>query len=135
MAKYGSPALTITIEDNSSTAQDLTEYIDEIGDVSIEAMIQEGHTFGDDWVKQLFTGVKNGGEVTVGGFYDDTADGPDAVLGGANIGDTREVVITWGGTKTSTFNAVIKSYTRSPSRGELTRFSCVLAVTDDIADV
>jgi len=134
MTKYGSPDLTITVEDATASSQDLTQYIDTINELNIEALLQEGHAFGDDWVKQLFTGVKRGNDLTVEGFYDDTAStGPDAVLN--SIGDTREVVITWGGTKTSTFDAVIKNYVRKPVRGELTRFSCTLAITGEVSEV
>ncbi len=128
MTKYGSPDLSITIGDSSEQAQDLSQYIDTINEFRITALLQEGHAFGDEWVKQLFTGAKRGEPLTVEGFYDDTeSTGPDAVLN--SIGDTREVVITWGGSKTTTFDAVITDYSRKPVRGELTRFSCTLTPT------
>ena len=133
MAKYGSSNLTITVEDSLGAAQDLSNYIDTINDVNIEALTQESTAFGDSWVENLATGVKKGNPVTVEGFYDDTAlTGPDAVLIG--IGDTREVVITWGGAKTTTFDAIIQNYTRRPTRNELTRFSCTLLPTGAVAE-
>ena len=132
MTKYGSPHLKITVTDSEEQEKDLTQYIDTINELNIEALLQEGHAFGDEWVKQLFTGVKRGNDLTVEGFYDDDATGPDAILNA--IGDTRKVVITWGSTKTSTFDAVIKNYVRKPVRGELTRFSCTLAITGEVVE-
>jgi hypothetical protein len=133
MTKYGSPDLSITVEDSLAAAQDLSAYIDTINELNLEALLQESTAFGDDWVKNLFTGVKRGNPLTVEGFYDDTAStGPDAVLNA--LGDTREVVITWGGSKTSTFDAIITNYSRKPVRGELTRFSCTLTPTGEVSE-
>ena len=129
MAKYGSPDLAISVGGDN-----MEEYIHEIGELTKEAIIQEGHTFGDEWVKQYFTGVKQANEFTVSGFYDDTAlTGPDAVFD--NIGDTVEIIISWGGSKTTTFDAIIKSYGRAPSRGELTGYSCALVPTGVVQEV
>ena len=125
MAKYGSDDLVITVG-----GTDLSNYVDEIDGVDIEALIQESHAFGDAWVEQLFSGVKRGNPITIAGFYDDTgATGPDAKLGGAAIGTIVAVVITWGGSKTTTFNATITNYRRLPVRNESTRFSATLSPT------
>ena len=97
-------------------------------------MLQEGHAFGDGWVKQFATGVKQGNSFNVGGFYDDTATtGPDAILNA--IGDTRTVQITWGSSNITTFEAVIKDYKRKPVRGELTRFDSELVPTGEVEEV
>ena len=133
MTRYGSVDLTIKVGNDSGAAKDLTSYIDTINEFTVEALLQEGHAFGDEWVKQLFTGVKRGNALTVEGFYDDTAaDGPDAIL--KAIGDTREVEIAWGGSKKSTFDAVITNYSRRPVRGDLTRFSCTLTPTGEVTE-
>ena len=134
--KYGSPDLTIEVDSTDETGSDmidLSEYVDTINELNIEAMLQEGHGFGESWVKQLFTGVKQGNDLTLEGFYDDTAtSGPDAVL--KAIGETRQVAITWGGTNKSTFSAVIKNYVRKPVRNELTKYSCTLAPSGEIEE-
>ncbi len=132
MAKYGSPDLSITVQDGAAAAQDLSEFITAINEMSIEALLEESTAFGDGWVKNLATGVKKGNPVTLEGFYDDVADGPDAVLKG--IGDTREIVVTWGGAKTTTFDAVITTYVRRPVRGELTKFTAVLTPTGEVSE-
>lgn len=133
MAKYGSDDLTVEIDDSGSTARDLSDYIDTLDGFNVEALIQESHAFGDSWVEQLYSGVKAGRPFTVGGFYDDTAStGPDAVLNA--VGDQRTVTLTWGGSKTSSFEAVIQNYRRIPARGESTRFEATLVPTGTVTE-
>ncbi len=135
MTKYGSPSIVIEVDgtdDTGADMHDLSEYIDTINELNIEAMAQEGHGFGEDWVKQLFTGVKRGQPVTVEGFYDDESDGPDEVLNAP--GDTRTVKLTWGGGKYSTFAGFISNYVRRPVRNELTRFTATLSPSGEVEE-
>ena len=139
MTKYGSPEIKIEVDGTDNTGmdmKDLSEYVDTINEINIEALLQEGHAFGDDWVKQLFTGIKRGNAITLEGFYDDTATtGPDAVLN--SIGDTRKVKITYDGdtgAKYTYFDAVIQNYIRRPVRGELTRYACPLMPTGEMLE-
>ncbi len=134
MAKYGSADLKIEFDNSSGDLQNVSNYIDEVNDVDIEAMLQESHAFGDSWVEQFFTGIKRVGDITLGGFYDDTVTvGPDALF--IAIGDSRELKFSWdGSSKNTLFNTIIKNYTRTPSRGELTRFSVTLAVTGSVSE-
>jgi len=128
MAKYGSDDLGITIG-----GTEMKNYIDTINDFAIEALLQEGTAFGDSWVEQLYTGIKKGSDLTLEGFYDDAATtGPDAKF--IPIGTTVAVVITWGGSKTTSFSAIIKTYGRKPSRGELHRYSVTLSPTAAITE-
>ena len=129
MAKYGSDDVGISI-----ASQNLSGYIDTFNGLEIEAMLQESHAFGDSWVEQLFSGVRRGNEFTVEGFYDDDAAGPDATLGGTVIGTAVAVVVTWGGSKTSTFSALVRAYRRLPSRGESTRFGATLVPSGAITE-
>lgn len=134
--KYGSPDLKIEIDGTDESGSDminLSQYIDTINDVTIEAILQEGHGFGKTWVEQLWTKMKQCNAITVEGFYDDTAtSGPDAVLNA--IGETRKVEITWGGSKKTSFAAVITSYGRTPTKNELTRYSCTLTPTGEVTE-
>lgn len=128
MAKYGSDDLEITVAGTS-----IKNYVDTLNGVDIEAMLQESHAFGDSWVEQLFSGVKRASPLVVAGFYDDTATtGPDALLNA--IGTTVAIVITWGGTKTSSFSAIIKMYKRMPNRGESTRYEATLEPTGAVTE-
>lgn len=131
--KRSSVEFGVEVADKTDQLVNLSSFIDTVNELSIEALLQEGHTFGDAWVKQFFTGVKQGQAVTVEGFYDDSVGGPDEVLN--DIGATRQVKMVWGGTKASTFDAIISNYVRKPVRGELTRFSCTLTPTGEITEV
>ncbi len=128
MAKYASPDLTIEVDNAGGTLVDLSAYIDEDIALDIEAMMEELIAYGANWPAQIATGVKKANDINLGGMYDDTVTvGPDAILNA--VGDTREVKITWGGSNTSTFDAVIKSYSRKGSNGGMTRFEAVLTPT------
>lgn len=137
MAKYGSKDLVIKVDNSAGTLVDLTQYIDTINEVNVGARLQDATTFGDQWVEQIFTGLREAQPVTIEGFYDDTAtSGPDAVLygGGAALGQVRTLEITWGGTKTTTVETVITNYVRRATRGELTRFTCTLTPTGAVTE-
>lgn len=128
MAKYGSDDLGITIG-----GTEMKNYIDTINGLDIEALIQESHAFGDSWVEHLYSGVKRGGPLTLSGFYDDTGTtGPDAKFN--TVGTEVAVVITWGGSKTSTFTGLVTAYRRLPVRGESTRFEVTLNPTGAITE-
>lgn len=136
MPKYGSPDFKVEVDGTDTTGGnlvDLSAYVDTVNELNIEAMLQEGHGFGKSWVEQLYTGMKKGNDLTLEGFYDDTATtGPHAVLN--SLGSSRQVKLTWGGSKTSTFAVVIKNYVRKPVRGELTRFSCTLSPSGEVTE-
>lgn len=128
MAKYGSPNLVVSIG-----GTDMSQHVDTINGFEVEAMIQESHTFGDSWVERLYSGVKNGLPFTMGGLYDDTGTtGPDAKFN--TLGTTVAVILTWGGTKTSSFNALVTKYRRLPARGELTRYEVELTPTGAVTE-
>jgi hypothetical protein len=127
VGKYGSPDLEITV-----ASKDMHPFLLDFGGLDIEAITEEGHTFGDDWVKHLFTGLKQGNDISMTLLYDDDADGPDDVLN--NVGDEVAVAITWGGANISSFDAIIKNYSRNPARGEMTKANCTLVPTGEITE-
>lgn len=133
MANYGPDDLAISIDDSGGTPRVMTPYIREIGGFKIEQIIQEAHSFGDSWVEHLLTGLRRAGDITLRGFYDDAATtGPDVVFG--TMTGPRTVVITWGAAKTSTFEALVVSYERSPRLNELTMFEVVLRPSGAVAE-
>lgn len=133
MAKYGSKDLKVEVDNSGGTLVDLSNYVTTINGISVEAILEEGTAMGDTWVEQLFTGNKQMPAITLGGFYDDTAStGPDAVLNA--IGDTRTLKVTWGGTKTTSTEAIITSYVRTPAVKTLTKFSAVLTPTGAVTE-
>ena len=132
MAKYGSPSVLIgvTTASGSTAIKDLSAYIETINGVKINAMTQETHTFGDSWVENMFTGVKQVDDITVGGFYDDAATGPHLLMGQtSDIGAERQFEIDFGSSDIVHGSYVLLSYARNPTRNELTRFEAVWKIT------
>lgn len=138
MAKYGSNALVIEYDNSAGTTTDITQYVQELNGFDIEAMLEESHTFGDAWVEQLFTGVRKVGDITLKGIFDDAAaantvfNDPGNTLTAA--GASRTLRVTWGGTKTSAVETIVKNYRRLPSRGALTKYELVLAPTGAVTE-
>ena len=100
----------------------------------IEAILQEVTAAGDADEAHAKVGLSRMAEISFGGPYDDTVStGPDAVFKG--IGDTRTVKYTWGGTKTTQVEAIIKRYRRVASKGTLTAFEAVLQPTGAVTEV
>jgi hypothetical protein len=132
VAKYGSSSLVIEFDNSGGTLVDITQHVTGINGINIEAILEEGTTYGDSWVEQLFTGVKQVPDITIDGFYDDTAStGPNALFN--DVGATRTLKLTFGGSNTATVETVIKSYARNPVRKELTKYQAVLAPTGAVS--
>lgn len=134
MATYGFDDLELEIDATVGGAlTSIKAYVSELSGFEIEAVLEDSHTAGDSWVERVFTGLKDAKEFTLKGFYDDTAStGPNAMLVG--IGDIRSFKFTWGGAKTSAFEAVIQKYSRLPGKGELTKFEATIAPTGAVTE-
>lgn len=134
MAKYGSKDIVIKVDSTSGgSLQDMTSYITSFSGLTINQGMIESTPFGAQYAEQLAAGFKTAEDITIGGFYDDTAStGPDAVFKG--VGETRSVEVTWGGSKKSSFESIIKSYSRQPQVGELTKFEVVLTPIQTISE-
>lgn len=128
MAKYSSKDLDLTVGGTSMKA-----HIRDDVTLDIEVKTEEATAFGDAWEQHISTGIKRAEPITVGGFYDDTATtGPDAKFN--VLGTTLTIVITWGGTKTSTFDAIAQRYQRIGSQGGMTRYVATLLPTGTITE-
>lgn len=140
MAYYGSDDVTIVMDSTAGTTVDVTQSIQEINGLDVEAMLEESHTFGDSWVEQLFTGVRKMGDITVKGNYDDAASTSFDVIfndpGNTKTANTttRTFQIKYGGTKTTTVEVWIKNYRRLPSRGALTKAEAVLVPSGAVTE-
>lgn len=134
MATYGFDDLDVKID--AAVGGELTSikaYVTEVSGLEIEAVTEESHTAGDSWAEALFVGLKRANEVTVKGFYDDTAStGPDALM--VNVGEVLSMQFTWGGSKTSDFEAVLTKYSRMPTRGELTKYEATFLPTGAVTE-
>jgi hypothetical protein len=116
----------------------MTQHIRAINGVVIEAVLAESHSFGDQWFESLATGLRRMNEVELSGFYDDTAStGPDAIFNAVASGPgeaTRTLKLTWGGTKTTSVETLIRNYERRASVGNLTEFTVRLQPTGAVTE-
>jgi len=126
MAKRRSDEVKVGISSSSgsSVIVDLSQYVDTIGEVSIDPMVNETHTFGDSWVERTYTGVRGTSPIVIEGYYDDAAaSGPHALLGNAtDMGSERNFEIDFGASDVVNGKVILTGYNRLPKRGELTRY-------------
>jgi len=137
MAKYGSDVVKVEVKDGvegaGSYVEVQTDLLDFPGLEKI-AESEESHGFGNDWAEVVATGFHRVADITLRGYYDDTAStGTHALFN--RIGSRTDVKITWDGTKTTETLMLIKSYNRLPERGMLTKFSVVLMAAEEPAEV
>lgn len=128
MSKYSSKDLSLTVG-----GTEMVQHLLRIGNVKLAALLQESHTFGDAWFEALSTGIKKLEDLVLGGFYDDAATtGPDVKFNA--VGTTVAIVITWGGSKTTSFSAVIESYERVPTKNQFTEYNVTLRPTGVVSE-
>jgi hypothetical protein len=133
MAQYGSNNLKVEFADSGATLRDMSSYVRTINGFDVQAILVEGHTFGDTWVKSLFTNIKKAADVVMGGYYNDAAStGPDAVFNA--VGASRELKLTWGGTKTSDCTSLILNYKRLPVLNDLTKFEVTVRPSGTVTE-
>lgn len=128
-ARYGFDDWNITIGGDSIKA-----YVSEMNGMSIEAVLEEVTAGGDTTDAWAAVGLTRKQPFTLSGPYNDAAGGPDAKFAGSAIGSTVAVVITWGGSKTTTVSAIVQSYTRTAARGTLTKYEATLQPTGTVTE-
>lgn len=125
MAKYGGKDFSILFGGTNITA-----HVQEINSFDVESLTEDGKSFGDIWPEPTPTGDKQASDVEIGGFYDDAAGGPSAVLLAAlptgPSSATSAVVLTWGGAKTSSFSAYCTKFGRKATRNGITRYTATI---------
>lgn len=133
MAKYAASNIVIEVDNSGGSLVDMSQHVQEINGIDIEAVTEESHTFGDSWVEHLFASLKRTADIVLTGMYDDAATtGPNVIFN--SLGDTRTFKITYGSTKTTSVEAIITKYTRMPSRGALTKYSVTLRPTGAVTE-
>ena len=116
MANYGQSSVVVAFDNSGGTPVTMTTYVQEINGISVEALLEQSDSFGDSWVEMLPVGVRKvSGDITLGGFYDDTATtGPDAIFNApaaTAATASRTLTITFGGSKTFAVSASSRSTT------------------------
>lgn len=135
MTKYGFGDLKVEFDNASDSLQDMSAYILTINGFSIEAILQEITAAGDNDEAWAAVGVNRVSPIVLGGHYDDTATtGPDVIFNAIGNTTTRTLKFTWGGSKDSSVETIIKRYDRGPTRGEFTSFEVELQPTGSVSE-
>ncbi len=138
MAKYGSNSLVINFDNVGGTPTDMSNYVQTINSVEVEAIIEESTSFGDSWMESLATGIRKMSDVVLGGMFDDTAtSGPDVVFNAVASGpsaSTRTLAITWGGSKITSVETLIAKYARTSARNTITKYAVTLKPTGTVTE-
>lgn len=134
MSKYAGKDFAL-----SFAGQVMTAHITSVNGFDLEAVTEDGKPFGTAYPKPIPTGDVNYSDVEVEGLYDDTAvSGPDAVFRGnmptGPATAASALVLTWGGTKTSTGNAFCVKFTRQASKNAITKFRATLRWTGQVTE-
>jgi len=143
VAQYNWSNIKVEFDNSSGTLVDMSQYITSINGVKINAPTVDVTPLGSSaggWQKNLFGGLLQMDEITIEGFYDDTAStGPDAIFKDlgcvATSGGTRTLKVTWGGTKYTQVETIITGYDRTPSKGQPTMFTVTLTATGAVTEV
>ena len=137
MGNFGQPNVKFMFSTASGSARiDMSQSVDTINGLELEALTQQSDAFGDSWVENLYTGIRRMSPVVVEGFYDDTvATGEHQVWGQlSHLGNERTFSIDCSGTNGAISRVcLIQKHVRSPKRGELTRYQTTLLPSGAIA--
>lgn len=133
MAKVGFDDVVFQIDDDEGgLLRDLSAYLLSISGIGIEAVLEEGHTAGDSWVRQLFTGLKRGDALTFVFFFDDTTDTVEDTFANS-VGETRSVDID-DGIETASGEVIIRKKTKLMARGTVTKLEVITEWTGTITE-
>ncbi len=133
MAKYGFDDVVFQIDDDEGgSLVNLSQYLQSISGIGIEAVLEEGTTAGDSWVEQLFTGLKQGDDITLVFFFDDTSSTVEATFANS-VGETRSISVADGG-ETATGEVIIRKKTKQMARGTVTKLTVIVAWTGAISE-
>lgn len=135
MANYGWPDLSIQVDaTDGGSLQEMKTHTRGIQVGASERFTEENTTAGSTWVAHVQTGIRQLGDVVLDGIYDDTAStGPNATYNGTHA-VTRTVTITWGGSKTTSFEAWITSFERTPVSKGKTAYKVTLKPTGTVTE-
>lgn len=131
MANYGSANVVVEFDNSGGSLVNISQQVLTIGGIEKEALSELSHAMGDAWEESLAVGVFRMPEIVLGGFYDDTASTSVNALAGGNsdLGAIRTLAVTYGSTKKTTVETLIKKFRRIITRGELTKYELTLQPT------
>ena len=137
MARFGFPDLKIELDVSSGgSLGDLSLYVTEISDRTIEAILEEITSAGDSVDRWAAVGITKKGEITLTGPYDNTTDKLVLITNQAgDVGETRTLQLTYDlgvAGDVLVVETIIKSTSHNASRDALHAYSVVLQPTGAI---
>ena len=131
MARYGGDVVSYKVTTTSATAsfRDISQQVLEFSGLDLEALLEQGHTFGDAWEESAYTGMRKINEITMTAFWDDdTSTGVQGIFGNASdVGAERVMKINLGTTNAyPKFDFIIRRVNKKPSVGALTKADIVI---------
>ena len=127
MAKFNFTDFVFSLGGN-----DISGEVHSIGGLRQEVPTEPSHGAGDSDSEHTSAGITMNDDMTLEGMFDDTALFPAALMRAA-VGTTLAFVITIGGTKTRTGNAIVSSFEEAPARDVTTKYTAVLRPTGNVA--
>lgn len=136
MATYGWPDFIFKIDaTDGGSLQSMVAHIREISIGGKSYNVEENTVAGSTWEAHLLTGIRKLAPITITGVYDDTAGtGPNATFNGTHA-VTRSCEITWGGSKTTSFEAWMTDFTRIPKAKGKLDYSVTIQPTGTVSEV
>ena len=131
MGLEGFPDLTIELDASVGGAlADISAYVTEIGDYTVEQLLEELSAAGDATDRWAAVGFEQKSEITLSGPYDDQANSLVAItLDGEGGLRTLKLTFDSGATDTRQVECLIKSTSRAPSRGAFQTYPVTLRPT------
>jgi hypothetical protein len=129
--KHGSAEVTIAYDDApGGTLRTITSFVLQMGAVKISSAMQANTPYGATVEGMLPTGVSKIDQITIHGYWDDTAlTGPHTVFLSPDTSPqsaTRTLQIVFGNARTWTSEGFLVSYAVLGKAGNLTEFEAVL---------
>ncbi len=129
--KHGSSEITISYDDGpGGTLRIITPYVTTFGGIKITSNMQTSTVFGAAIETMLPTGMSKLEQITVHGFFDDTATvGPHIVFIAPDTSpqaSTRSLSVVIGNSKTWSSEGYLVSYVVLGKVGALTEYEAVL---------
>lgn len=137
MATYGSPSVKIEFDNASGTLVDMTAYCQKDISLNRKANTVDSTPYGSVWAQHIASGMKSMDAFTFPVVYDDAATtGPEVIFynGGAALGATRTLKITYGGTKTTSVECIITGFNVKMSVGSFHQAEVSLQPTGTVTE-
>ena len=128
MAVYGPDDCTVSWA--GSAVPDVTV----MGELDKLIGMEETTPLGVAWETHSGTGVQKIGPITLEAPYSDTAGSLSVVAETAGLGASVAMIITFGGSKTCSFSAIVVSHKRAVARGGLSKSVVTIQPTGTITE-